>query len=195
MAVAGRIWANVAFAVCLLGTAAPAAACPTGQDMAAGGVFLRTGYGSVEHHQRAGPEMIRATMQFPGGGGSVMLFRHGLYTLETTPVVDGKLDRSSRTEFASPAATGSWPAPAPSHRWSAPGRGGGVLESGPLGRVKIGSCVYEGYDITIRYTNDGPDSEVEVYTYLPDLGIGLAVQFGEGPDAERYSYVAIQAAQ
>ncbi|MEO1748091.1 MAG: hypothetical protein AAFR27_05630, partial [Pseudomonadota bacterium] len=66
------------------------AACPTAADMVKG-VEVRTDFGNVEVHRRAGKDRTQVEVAFEGGAeGSLLDFLHGIYLLSAIPMVDGK---------------------------------------------------------------------------------------------------------
>jgi hypothetical protein len=165
------------------------AACPAASDLG-NGIVLRTAGGNTELHRRAAEDMIRITVRFPDGDGSVLDMKHGIYMTRIVDIAQGVVKLGTAENLMSPRAMRQWPRPQRSASWTNTARdGGGAARSGGGKRVRIGGCGYTGFDVALRYADD--PAYVETYTYLPELGIALLVASDDGQTRESYRYVSI----
>lgn len=180
----------IAIVLALLGAPALQAACPGPTDLATG-IVATTSDGQVEVHKIAARNIVQVDIRYNDGtgDGSVMQFGHGLYLRNVIPIEGGVLRLNQQEKFASDATLRAWQAPAPSSQWSNQRSDGGAASAGPVFAVKIGKCTYDGFDVTLTFADD--PNYVEIYTYVPALGIGLLTNIIEGGTRDRYRYVSI----
>ncbi len=174
-----------------LATATPAlATCPTIADLARG-IVLQLDNGQVEVHKTVDRDMVQVDVRYNDGteDGSVMRFAHGLYLHSMIPIEDGVLKVGQQEEVASSATLRSWAAPVPSATWQNARSDGGTARSGAMKTLRLGSCSYDAFSVTLTFADD--PTYTEVYSYLPALGIGLLVESTLGQDREKYRYVSI----
>ena len=168
------------------------ATCPTPADLASG-IGTKLDDGQTEVHTSAAKDIVQVDVRYNDGtnDGSVMQFGHGLYLRNVIPVEDGVLRIGQQEKYASDATLRKWAKPEPNAAWSNTRPDGGTSQSGPMQTVQIGKCAYDGFKITISFADD--PNYVEVYTYLPTLGIGLLTTIIENGDTDAYRYVSIAA--
>ncbi|MEO0691425.1 MAG: hypothetical protein AAFY90_00955 [Pseudomonadota bacterium] len=166
------------------------AACPTQADMAKG-VVTKTDDGQVEIHKTAAKDMVQVQVQFNDGtqDGSIMQFGHGIYLRNVIPIEGGVLRMADQEKYASDATLRSWAAPVPNAAWSNTRADGGTAKSGPMKKVRVGNCAYDGFTVTLGFADD--PNYVEVYEYIPSLGLGLLTEILENGDRDRYRYTSI----
>ena len=180
----------LATALSALTAATVHAACPGPADMTTG-IIATTADGQVETHKIAAKNMIQVDVRYNDGtgDGAIMQFGHGLYLRNTIPVENGVLQMGAQEKFASDATLRAWDAPAPSASWSKDRADGGAASSGPIYVLNIGGCTYDGFDVSLFFADD--PNYVEIYAYVPSLGIGLLTNIVEDGKRDKYTYVSI----
>ena len=145
-----------------------------------GDVFSRFGdnRSRLKHFQNAGR-----------GDGSVMQFGHGIYLRNVIPIEGGVLRMGEQEKYASDATLRSWAEPVPNATWSNTRSDGGSAKSGPVKKLRVGNCTYDGFTVTLGFADD--PNYVEVYDYIPSLGIGLLTEILENGTTDRYRYTSI----
>lgn len=166
------------------------AACPTPADMKTG-IITKTDDGQIEVHKTVVKDMVQVEVTFGDGtgDGSIMQFGHGIYLRNVIPVEAGVLRVAQQEEYASDATLRSWSAPVPSANWSNPRPGGGAAQSGPMREMRVGTCTYDSFEVTLSFADD--PNYTEVYSYIPSLGIGLLTEILEGNTRDIYRYTSI----
>ena len=166
------------------------AACPTAADMAKG-VITKTDDGQIEIHKAAAKDVVQVQIQFSDGtgDGSVMQFGHGIYLRNVIPIEGGVLRMGEQEKYASDATLRSWAEPVPNATWSNTRSDGGSAKSGPVKKLRVGNCTYDGFTVTLGFADD--PNYVEVYDYIPSLGIGLLTEILENGTTDRYRYTSI----
>lgn len=184
------IKAMAATIACLIAATAAHAVCPTSEDMAKG-VVTQTDDGQIEIHKAVAKDMVQVDIRFADqpGFGSVMQFGHGIYLRNVIPIDDGVLGIAQQEQYASDATLRSWAAPVPNATWSNPRPDGGAATSGPVRTVRVGTCSYDSFEVTLGFADD--PNYTEVYTYFPSLGIGLLTEIIEDGKRDVYSYTTI----
>lgn len=175
---------------CILASSWAAAACPTQQDMTTG-IVTTTDDGQVEVHKTATKDMVQVDVRYNDGtdDGSVMQFAHGLFLRNVIAIEGGVLRVGQQEKYASDATLRLWEAPKPNASWSNEQPDGGIATSGPVTALRIGGCTYDSFEVTIGFADD--PTYVEIYDYIPSLGIGLLTDTIESGNRERYRYVSI----
>lgn len=191
MRVRRRTWAGYVSALALLLGPTAALACPTAEAMSERGVLLTTADGNIELHQQTRPNIIQVAVNFGGGDGSVLEMQHGIYLKRKIALVDGVLDPNTEETYMSTRTAEAWDAPAHSQVWQNARAGGGSAASSAQKTIRIGTCRYPGFDVSIRLSDD--PGRIETYAYLPELGIGLWVQTDDNGAVKTYRYVSITA--
>ena len=177
-------------AITLLSASAAHAACPTAADLKTG-IVAMTDDGQVEVHKIAAKDMIQVDIRYNDGtdDGAVMQFGHGIYLRNSIPIEDGVLQISAQEKFASDATLREWAEPEPTTVWYNNRDDGGAASSGPIYALRIGDCTYDSFDISMHFPDE--PNYVEIYAYVPSLGIGLLTNIIEDGERDRYRYVSI----
>ncbi len=168
----------------------PALACPTIDDLGRG-IEFRTANGDVEIHKQLRPDWMTLNVSFADGDGSLLEMYHGIYLLTVIPIEGGFPQPASRETYATVNELAQWDVPRPDATWENTTPGGGRAASGPLGTTMIAGCRYDSFEVVLQFNDD--DTYKEVYTYLPELGVGLLVKTEASDRTDTYSYISVKA--
>ncbi|MEO1138570.1 MAG: hypothetical protein AAFW87_03850 [Pseudomonadota bacterium] len=165
-------------------------ACPTGDDLSAGIKFTLS-YGGTELHRRLFENWVVIDARFPDGTGSVIEAFHGLYMHSAIPIEDNKILVGQKDEFATRAETQQWDKPKPDSTWVNATDAGGAASAGSMEPLQLGECNYESFEIEVNFTDD--PKYVEIYTYLPEFGVGLLTGTRSEESIDSFTYSKVEA--
>ncbi len=182
---------------CLLATASPALACPTGADLA-DGIAIKDDDDTTEVYRKGGGNTVVVDVTYSDGFQAQNTFIHGVYLRQLADVIDGVVQVSTAlsTSYASDP-----PEPAAGASGILQTKVGSPVDGfvpevqgyawNSAATYQIGACTYAAIQGTLTYKSDGIDV-TETVEYIPELGIGLLTEYAEvGFDTDRYIYTDI----